>query len=500
MPGTVLVVDDEKEMVELISATLKKGNYQVDSAHDGNKAIEKIRGNAYDLVITDLKMPKVSGMDILREAKRVSTDTNVVMITGYATISSAVEAMKQGAFDYIPKPFSKDELNLVAKRVFDYRRLVMENQHLKSELAEKYDYHNILGRSEAMRKVFETIEMVGPSNSTVLIQGESGTGKELVARAIHYSSPRAENPFVKLNCAAVPEGLMESELFGHEKGAFTGAVRKTKGRFERADKGTLLFDEISEMSYNLQAKLLRVLQEREFERVGDGATQRVDVRILATTNRNLREEVKAKAFREDLYYRLNVVPVFLPPLRDRKEDIPMLVEYFLDRFCYENGVERKVIDEEGLGILQSRDWPGNVRELEHTIERAVVLSRGEKILPELLMLEGVPDGDGGGEIAEVGITLDEMERRLILKTLEREGGNKTRTANILGISVRTLRNKLNRYRRESKGTPRAASPAKAGPRKAAAGSGASKRARAGRAVPRKTAAKKSTAKAAAKRK
>jgi DNA-binding NtrC family response regulator len=453
-PGTVLVVDDEKEMVDLIATTLKKGNYRVDSASDGNKAIEKIRGNCYDLVITDLKMPKISGMDILKEAKRVSTDTNVVMITGYATISSAVEAMKQGAFDYIPKPFSKDELNLVAKRVFDYKRLVEENQHLKNELAEKYDYHNILGKSESMRKVFETIEMVGASNSTVLIQGESGTGKELVARAIHYSSPRSENPFVKLNCAAVPEGLMESELFGHEKGAFTGAVRKTRGRFERADRGTLLFDEISEMSYNLQAKLLRVLQEREFERVGDGTTQRVDVRILATTNRNLMEEIKAKTFREDLFYRLNVVPIYIPPLRERREDIPMLTEYFLDRFCYENGVERKVIDEGGMKILQQRDWPGNVRELEHTIERAVVLSRGEKIKPELLKLEGMSDPAERGEIIETGITLDEMEQRLILKTLEREEGNKTKTAKVLGISVRTLRNKLNRYQKEKKSSPK----------------------------------------------
>jgi DNA-binding NtrC family response regulator len=448
---TVLVVDDEKDMVDLIATTLKKDNYSVHSASDGNKAIEKIRGNHYDLVITDLKMPKVSGMDILKEAKRVSADTNVVMITGYATISSAVEAMKQGAFDYIPKPFSKDELNIVARRVFDYRNLLEENQHLKDELAEKFNYHNIHGNSAPMKHVFETIEMVAPANSTVLIQGESGTGKELVARAIHYSSPRKENPFIKLNCAAVPEGLMESELFGHEKGAFTGAIRKTKGRFERADKGSLLFDEISEMSYNLQAKLLRVLQEREFERVGDGVTQRVDVRIIATTNRKLKEEVADKRFREDLFYRLNVVPIFLPPLRERKEDIPILVDRFLHQYCYENGVETKVIENDGMKVLLSRDWPGNVRELEHTIERAVVLSRSEKIKPELLEAEEeLTVGDGFSGIAETGISLDEMERRLILKTLDREGGNKTKTAKVLGISVRTLRNKLNRYNREKK--------------------------------------------------
>ncbi len=448
---TVLVVDDEKDMVDLIATTLKKDNYSVHSTVDGHKAIEKIRGNHYDLVITDLKMPKVSGMDILKEAKRVSADTNVVMITGYATISSAVEAMKQGAFDYIPKPFSKDELNLVAKRVFDYRHLVEENQHLKDELAEKYNYHNIHGNSAAMKHVFETIEMVAPASSTVLIQGESGTGKELVARAIHYSSPRRDNPFIKLNCAAVPEGLMESELFGHEKGAFTGAIRKTKGRFERADKGTLLFDEISEMSYNLQAKLLRVLQEREFERVGDGVTQRVDVRIIATTNRKLKEEVAKNKFREDLFYRLNVVPVFLPPLRERKEDIPILVDRFLHRYCYENGVETKVIDNEGMQVLLKRDWPGNVRELEHTIERAVVLSRSEKINPDLLELEdGEAEGTASGGFTEAGMSLDEMERRLIMKTLEKEKGNKTKTAKVLGISVRTLRNKLNRYNKDRK--------------------------------------------------
>jgi len=450
---TVLVVDDEKDMVDLIAATLKKDNYSVHSAHDGNKAIEKIRGNHYDLVITDLKMPKVSGMDILKEAKRVSADTNVVMITGYATISSAVEAMKQGAFDYIPKPFSKDELNIVAKKVFEFKRLVDENQHLHKELAGKYDFHNILGESVPMKKVFETIEMVAPSNSTVLVQGESGTGKELVARAIHYSSPRQENPFVKLNCAAVPEGLMESELFGHEKGAFTGAIRKTRGRFERADRGTLLFDEISEMSYNLQAKLLRVLQEREFERVGDGVPQRVDVRIIATTNRNLKEEVREKRFREDLYYRLNVVPIYLPPLRERKEDIPLLAENFLHRFCYDNGVEQKVIKKGGMKLLMERDWPGNVRELEHTIERAVVLSREEEIKPDLLLPEEGPGTSAGFDgLMGVGVTIDEMERQLILKTLEIEGGNKTKTAKVLGISVRTLRNKLNRYKKEKKST------------------------------------------------
>ncbi len=452
-PGTVLVVDDEKDMVDLISTTLKKDNYNVHTVVDGNKAIQKIRGNHYDLVITDLKMPKVSGMDILKEAKRISADTNVVMITGYATISSAVEAMKQGAFDYLPKPFSKDELNIVARRVFDYKRLVDDNQHLRDELADKFDYHNILGKSAPMKEVFDTIEMVAQSNSTVLIQGESGTGKELVARAIHYSSPRQDNAFVKLNCAAVPEGLMESELFGHEKGAFTGAVRKTQGRFERANKGTLLFDEISEMSYNLQAKLLRVLQEREFERVGDGATQRVDVRILATTNRNLSEEIKEKRFRQDLFYRLNVVPIHLPPLRERTEDIPMLTDDFLHRFCYDNGVENKVIDDKGLQVLLSQDWPGNVRELEHTIERAVVLSRTEEINPDLLLPDdGRGSTAGAAGLAEVGITIDEMERRLIMQTLEREGMNKTKTANVLGISVRTLRNKLNRYNREKKTT------------------------------------------------
>jgi DNA-binding NtrC family response regulator len=449
--GTVLVVDDEKDMVDLIATTLKKDNYSVHSASDGNKAIEKIRGNHYDLVITDLKMPKVSGMDILREAKRVSADTNVIMITGYATISSAVEAMKQGAFDYIPKPFSKDELNIVAKKVFEFKRLVEENQHLHKELAGKYDFHNILGESSPMLNVFETIEMVAQSNSTVLVQGESGTGKELVARAIHYSSPRQEYPFVKLNCAAVPEGLMESELFGHEKGAFTGAIRKTKGRFERADRGTLLFDEISEMSYNLQAKLLRVLQEREFERVGDGVTQRVDVRIIATTNRNLKEEVVEKRFREDLFYRLNVVPIYLPPLRERKGDIPLLVENFLHRFCYDNGVELKAIKKGGMKVLMERDWPGNVRELEHTIERAVVLSREEEIKPALLLPEEGPgSSDGLDRFMSAGISIDEMEQQLIMRTLEREDGNKTKTAKVLGISVRTLRNKLNRYKKEKK--------------------------------------------------
>jgi DNA-binding NtrC family response regulator len=357
--------------------------------------------------------------------------------------------MRVGAYDYLKKGFSIDEIEVTVQRYFKYQKLVHENEMLKSELGIRYGIDNIIGNSPKMNKVFEVVEMVAPTKTTILIQGPSGTGKELIARAIHLCSPRRDKPFIKTNCAAIPDGLMESELFGHEKGAFTGAIRRTKGRFELADGGTLFLDEISEIKQNLQAKLLRVLQEKEFEKVGNPEPVQVDVRIIVTTNRDLLEEVRKGNFREDLFYRLNVVPINLPPLKERKEDIPLLVDYFVAKYCIENDRTIKNIDEEALKLLMQYDWPGNVRELENTIERAVVISKEQTIHTKHLYFGDYKGGENTSTqycSLPSGVTLKEFERMLILQTLREQGGNRTWAAEKLGISVRTLRNKLREYR------------------------------------------------------
>jgi two-component system response regulator AtoC len=358
--------------------------------------------------------------------------------------------MKLGAFDYIIKPFSPDQIEMVTKRATERQSLIEENRYLRSEILKEYGFGEIIGGTPVMEGIFAVIKKVANSRATILVQGESGTGKELVARAIHYNSTRANAPFIKVNCAALPENLLESELFGHEKGAFTGAVSRRSGRFELAHRGTLLLDEVSEIPLGLQAKLLRVLQEREFERVGGATPIKVDVRIVATTNRNLDEEIEAKRFREDLFFRLNVIPITLPPLRDRDGDIPLLAAHFVDWYCRENNRAPKTICPEAMEMMSSYPWPGNVRELQNVIERAVVLDVDETIRPEHVALR--PIGSGGDDTDEivdaVGSTVAEMERRLILKTLKALGGNRGRTAEVLRISVRTLRNKLNQYRSE----------------------------------------------------
>ncbi|MFH0801982.1 MAG: sigma-54 dependent transcriptional regulator, partial [bacterium] len=338
----ILVVDDEPLMRDFLVETLQRKKYLVEAVGNGSQAIEKITGEYYDLIITDLRMPEVSGMEVLERAKKNNPDTEVIMITAFGTIENAVEAMQHGAYHYITKHFSADSIEILVDRAMERqilrdenRNLRTDNTSLRNQLREKYTFSSIVGVAEVMRKVYDTIEMIAPSKATVLISGESGTGKELVARAIHYNSPRQNRPFIKLNCAALPEGLMESELFGHEKGAFTGAVRTTKGRFELAHTGTLLLDEIGELSLPLQSKILRVLQEREFERVGNPTPLSVDVRVISTTNRDLNKEINEGNFREDLFYRLNVVPIYLPPLRERKEDIPLLVDHFLRKYCKE---------------------------------------------------------------------------------------------------------------------------------------------------------------------
>jgi len=443
--GRILVVDDDPLMLDFLKEALLRQGYKVDTAEDGEEALRKVKEKGYDLVITDVRMPGVDGMTVLESVKRDFADTEVVVITAYGTIRNAVEAMKMGAYDYLTKPFSVEEVEVVVQRALERKRLISENIRLKRELEKVQGLRTLVGQSPAMRKVLEMIEMVAPTKATVLIQGESGTGKELVADAIHRLSPRKNGPFVKVNCAAIPESLVESELFGHEKGAFTHAVKRSRGRFEMADGGTLLLDEIGEITPAVQAKLLRVLQDGTFQRVGGEGTLKVDVRVIATTNRDLWKAVQEGKFREDLYYRLQVVPIYIPPLRERKEDIPLLVQHFLKMYGEREGKEGLTVSEKAMDILMDYDWPGNIRELENAVERAVILAKGKVLKPENFFVGSTfreKESDGGAT------TLAEMERRFILRTLREEGGNRTRTAQRLGISVRTLRNKLRQYREQ----------------------------------------------------
>lgn len=448
--GCILVVEDDSLMRDFLCETLKRKGYTVQGVRDGRSALDKIKRKRYDLIITDLRMPDIGGMKVLEAARRTAPDTDVVVVTAYGTISGAVKAMKKGAYDYITKPISVDQIELVVEKVLERQKLICENRYLRSELEKRHTFDKMVGASVQMRKVFEIIEMVAPTSATVLIQGESGTGKELVANAIHRCSPAREAPFIKVNCGALPEGLVESELFGHERGAFTGAIRRSKGKFELANKGTILLDEISEAPLSIQVKLLRVLQDGEFERVGGEETLKVDVRVVATTNRDLQEEVEKERFRKDLFYRLNVVPIHLPPLCHRKEDIPPLAKHFLTKYSHHNGRHIKGFSKEVLELLMGYDWPGNVRELENSVERAVIMAQEEFLLPEHFSLgEGKPGSPEERWEPTVGVTLAASEKRLILKTLEREHGNRTRTAQVLGISIRTLRNKLRKYRQEN---------------------------------------------------
>ena len=444
----ILVVDDDAYVREATEEILLRRKYKVETASDGKAALAKLDEADFDLILSDIKMPVMNGLELLEAARLKAPDTHVIMMTAFGTIEDAVEAMKKGAYDYVQKGSADPaEIEFVVERALKFQDAQLENKRLRSELKEKYSYGNMVGKAHNMEQVFDLIGTVADSRATVLITGESGTGKELVARALHYNSSRSTSPFIRVNCAALPKDLMESELFGHEKGAFTGAVKQTRGRFEMADGGTLLLDEISEIDPALQAKLLRVLQEREFERVGSTQTIKVDVRIVATTNRDLQKEVESGNFREDLYYRLNVIEMALPPLRERKEDIPALVQNFIAKFNEENGKTIDGVNDNTLESLLQYDWPGNIRELENYTERAVVVAKG----PELVMsdyprrLEDGPDhstGDGG---IKVGMTVHDMEQRLIMKTLESCKGSRTDAANLLGISTRTLRNKLHEY-------------------------------------------------------
>jgi DNA-binding NtrC family response regulator len=447
--GNILVLDDESLMRDYVVEALQRAGHQVKNAASGRSGIELIEKESFDVVVTDLKMAPVDGIEVLRHVRQHSPGTTCIIMTAYGTIESAVAALKEGAYDYIMKPFTPDELELAVGRALERERLTLENRYLREELNQRYDFGAMVGDSEAMRAVYEQIRKVADSRATVLIRGESGTGKELVARAIHYSGSRRERPFIKVNCAALSAGLLESELFGHEKGSFTGAHERKIGRFELADTGTLLLDEVSEISIELQPKLLRALQEREFERVGGNRPILVDTRIICTSNRNLEDAVEKGQLREDLFFRLNVIPIQLPPLRERREDIPLLMDYFLKRFVQENGRAIAGFAPETRAAFMDYSWPGNVRELQNMIERAVVLSSDRILEPAHFNLNHQTPRptrlDGNHVAVSIGTTVGDMEKELILRTLEKFNQNRTRAAEVLGISVRTLRNKLKEY-------------------------------------------------------
>ncbi len=449
----VLIVDDEIGIQNLLSRVLKSEGYDVRVAGSGDEALELIREDQPELVLCDIKMPGKDGIETLAEIKEYASEIEVVMLTAHSTVETAVEAMKLGAADYLKKPFDVDELKIVIEKTLGVADLKRENTSLRQEIGLKYGIDHIIGTDQKMLEIFDLIRTVAATPSTVLIHGESGTGKELIAGAIHYHSPRRNKRFIKVNCAAISEELLESELFGHEKGAFTGAVRANEGKFILAEGGSILLDEVSEMSPKLQAKLLRVLQEKEVDKVGGREPIPVDVRVMATTNRNLEEEIKKGRFREDLFYRLNVVTISFPPLRDRKGDIPELVQHFLDKYNVEMNKKIQEIDPEAEKALIKFHWPGNVRQLENSIERAVVLCQGPTIElkhlpPEMTKINSVEDEKKDSSL-QVGLTVAEMEKQLIYKTLDFTKNNRTRAAEILGISIRTLRNKLNEYKNHS---------------------------------------------------
>ena len=445
-PKHVLIVDDETEMRAALTEALKREGHSIVSADNGQEALEKFDEETFDLVLSDVKMPKMNGEQLLREIKSRSPGTPVIMMTAYGTIDSAVQSMKDGAFDYLLKPFSAEILTSSILRAFQSHR-VPARPPRKARSKKGPAARPIITQNPAFQEQLKFAENIAYSKSTVLISGETGTGKELFARYIHQCSPRAHEPFLAVNCAALPEGLLESELFGYEKGAFTGAIARKEGKFELASGGTLLLDEVTELSLPLQAKLLRVLQEHEVDKVGGREPIPVDVRVIATTNRDPKTLVEENKFREDLYYRLNVIPIQLTPLRERPEDIPVLAEYFLDKHSRENNKAIHAIAEETLTLLKKYQWRGNVRELENIVERSVLLCPGDTLLPAHLFLdEDRPDKDGGKLLGKFKGTIYDMERELIFQTLEEMDGNKTRTAETLGISIRTLRNKLNEYK------------------------------------------------------
>jgi DNA-binding NtrC family response regulator len=442
----ILIIDDDEAILDACSQALAKQNYFTAVASDGGKGLKMFQSESYDLVVLDLKLPKIDGMEILKTIRDEDRQTPVIIITGHATVESAIEAMKLGAFDYLAKPFGPEELRVVVKKALGARRLALENIYLRRELESEREFELVVGESRAMRDVLDLLEKVSATDTTVLIQGESGTGKELIAGMIHSLSPRNRHPFVVVDCGALVETLFESELFGHEKGSFTGAIATKHGRFEIANGGTIFLDEISNIGLNIQAKLLRVIQECEVSRIGSSKVIKIDVRIVAATNRNLADCVSEGTFREDLFYRLNVVPVTVPPLRERREDIPLLVEHFLRK--YNKKAKRGIVSatKPALRALMDYDWPGNVRELENTIERAVVLSKNDMIEPEDLVYHGLISKTALSEASGGRLkTLEEMEKEHVLRVLEESQGNRSQAAQLLGIDRKTLRAKIKKY-------------------------------------------------------
>ncbi len=440
---SVLIVEDEDRMRELLHKIIAREGYQVEEAPNGNAALACFEDRIYDIVLTDIKMPGINGIELLKEIKKISPRTYVIIMTAFGTINSAVEAMKQGAYDYISKPFKLDEIQILIRKIIEERALRQEVDHLRKEVRRRYRFTNIIGKGKKMQEVFDLIEKISQGKSTILIHGKSGTGKELVAKAIHYNSPRRNKPFVPVNCSAIPETLLESELFGHIKGAFTGAVASHAGLFEEADGGTLFLDEVGELSPAIQVKLLRVLQEREIKPVGGTENRKIDLRLITATNQNLHQMVQEGTFREDLYYRLNVIPIALPPLNVRTEDIPLLVRHFIARFGEENQRPGMTISREALEALMNYSWPGNVRELENILERAVILCRGSEItgedLPPHLLEESAEKHRGTDRLH---LPLREVEMAHIKQVLESVGGHKLKAAEILQIDRRTLYRKL----------------------------------------------------------
>jgi two-component system, NtrC family, response regulator AtoC len=442
--GRILVVDDEVNARTALAELLRDEGFEVETAADAFKALGKFEAFAPHIVITDLKMPGMDGIELVQKLRAAEDPPAVIVMTAFGAVSSAIDAMRAGAAEYLTKPLNFDELLVSVDKVLEHRQLERETRQLRARVRDRVAPSNIIGTAPPMQRVFEIIDQVAPSKATVMITGESGTGKELVANAIHQRSPRASGPFVKLHCAALAETLLESELFGHERGAFTGAATRKDGRFSIADGGTLFLDEIGEISPAVQVKLLRFLQEHEFERVGGTQTIRVDVRVIAATNKNLEEEVKTGRFREDLYYRLNVVTIDMPALRERKTDIPMLAKFFLDRYTKANSKTLELAPQT-LELLSSYDWPGNVRELENAIERAVVLATGTEIEPRHLPPNVRPIASPNGMPPIPGSTLADIERYAILETLKATGGSTSKAADMLGISVRTIQYRLHDY-------------------------------------------------------
>jgi DNA-binding NtrC family response regulator len=449
MPS-ILVIDDKESMRQMLAKTLESEGFEVDTARDGEGGLDKAKEKRFDLILTDLKLPRMDGLEVLSSIKDLDPEAAIIVMTAYGTIETAVQAIKQGAFDFLTKPFDVDHLHVLIQRALENRRLLAENVLLREELAHNLGFTEIIGKSEKMKEVTRLVKKVASSDTTVLLLGESGTGKELFARAIHSLSPRKSGPYVAINCAAIPRELLENELFGSERGAYTGAVTRKMGKFEIAEKGTIFLDEIGDLDIALQAKILRVLQEKRFERLGGTKTINIDVRVIAASNFDLKKAIEKKNFREDLYYRLSVFPIHIPPLRERREDIPELADFFIRKYCLEMKKEKKALSRESLSLMDKYHWPGNVRELENTIERAIILCEGKKILPEHLAIRlpsnseiRLREGAGLKEVSQYAQA--EAEKAMILRVLNQTRGNKRKTAEILKIDYTTLFEKIKKY-------------------------------------------------------